>query len=149
MIKSEDLDDLLIRALPEFESSVRRHRADWPDEPMIYLLIGALFDFAVSSARDEWCVPDGAPLLSRIYDVVERALSEGDASVHDCFAIEMIEPIARDEDHQNYPNLECFMGSLALEEVRLMRQWRTRYTQLMAVVSDVSRATLPHSTGQL
>lgn len=81
---------MLVRALPEFADDVRQHRAEWPDDPMLYPLIGSLFDFAVSALRNP-SERDGSGLARRVYEVVEAALSDGEPSVQDCFAIEMIE----------------------------------------------------------
>lgn len=135
-LMASEVDELLVTALPEFADNVRQHRAEWPDDPMLYILIGSLFDLAVSAARESH---NGMSLARRIYQVVERALSDGEKSVQDCFAIEMIEPLAGDPKHEYYPNLETVMGPVALDELRGWRQWGTRYRAIMAAVSDVNR----------
>lgn len=127
-IGENDVDGLLCKELPEFASSVKEHRADWPDEAMLYPLLSLLFDFAVR----EYNIADGMrkEVAQRAYAIVETALTEGSKPVRDCFAIQMLEPLIGDTNHESYPDLESVMGPASQRELRRMREWWKRQLAL-------------------
>ena len=116
-----DVDRLLMDALPEFSSTVREHRSDYPDDPMLYLLLAPLFDFVVERFAGD---PDVAV---RAYAVVEKIMEDGSPYVRDAFAIEMLEPLAQDNNHEFSPDLEPFMGPVTKKEFVAMRKWFDEY----------------------
>ena len=134
-LEEPDVDDLLCKELPEFAPAVREHRAEWPDQPMLYSLLGSLFRFVVSEAE----ATHGRPcdVAYRAYRVVENVLESGNESLRDCFVIEMLEPIANDSDNTFYPNFEPLMGPLSTREVRDIREWSKRQSALDAVLRHV------------
>ena len=117
-IRVQDVDDLLSQALPEFAPAVREHRLEWGDEPMLYVLVGGLFNLLVDSSK--MAQPPGE-LARRAYEVVEKAMTEGTPDVKDLFAIEMIEPFWGDPHHEFYPNFESLMGPASLAKLEAMR----------------------------
>jgi hypothetical protein len=70
VIEQEDVAEILNAAFPEFESEIAEHRKDWGNDPMLYLLVGALFRFA-----DE--LPPGRERALRAQRVY--AVTDGDA----------------------------------------------------------------------
>lgn len=120
-----DVDGLLNEHLPEFADEVRAHRSEWPDDPMLYPLIARLFDFVVEAS-----VLRSKDVLRRAFATVELAIVEGSSGVRDCFAIQMLEPVANDPKHERYPNFEPFLGPASTREIQQMRQWWQRQKAL-------------------
>jgi hypothetical protein len=134
-LNEDEIDDLLCEELPEFASAVREHRAEWPDQPGLYPLLGLLFDFVVNESN---MVPDARKdVAQRAYAVVEKALTAGDKRLRDCFAIEMIEPLIADPKHKVYPDFESVMGPASKRELHGMREWWKRKHALDDAVRQV------------
>jgi hypothetical protein len=124
-----DFELLLKTELPEFADTVRRHREEWPDLPMEYMLIGQLYNFAVNALK---CEPNdvGREVARRVYAVVERALADGDESVQNCFSIEMIEPFTITHD----PTIESMMGPTTLQDLGVKREWSRRHKAMSSAI---------------
>jgi hypothetical protein len=114
---------ILSEALPEFSDAIREHVADWPDDPMLYPLIGSLFQHVAELRPGK--ERERLRFARRAYELVDKMLSEGSPSVRDCFAIEMIEPLSGDAEaiKQHYPGLESILGPVGKEELAKMREW--------------------------
>jgi hypothetical protein len=123
-IEAADVIPILREALPEFCHAIEEHVSEWPDAPMLYLLIGALFNCAANAF---WAGEEEEQLsfARRAYQIVDKMLSEGSPSVRDCFAIEMIEPLSDEAKivEQIYPGLESILGPAGKEELAKMREW--------------------------
>ena len=130
-----DIDDLLCKELPEFAAAVREHRAEWPDHPMLYPLLGILFDFVVNASKITRERP--MDLAQRAYGVVEKVLTSGNEGLRDCFVIQMLEPLANDPKYTFYPNLEHLMGPASRREIHAIRDWWKRQHALDAVLRQV------------
>lgn len=129
-VEADDVAAILSEALPEFAEAVEQHRKDWPDSPMLYLLIGPLFWRMVE-------MPDGPErrdFVRRVYTVTDAMLANGSPSVRDCFAIEMIEPLSSDSNEQRYPRLEAAVGPVGRKELENMREWARLYRGMKAAV---------------
>lgn len=121
-IGPSQVDRILTEAVPDFAGEVLRHRSDHPDEPMLYLLAGRLFEFVTAGYRRPAPLPPERMAVARqIYDVVERLVVEGDTSVSDPFTIEMIEPLALDRNFL-CPDLTPVMGRITLQRFLKIRE---------------------------
>ena len=136
MIKPFDVDELLIRAVPDMTEAVREHRTDWPTDPMLYLLLPILFGLVTDGVENRGAT--GRDLARRAYGLVDRALSEGDEIVNTAFAIEMIEPLANDESHIHYPNLDFALGAAVRKEMAGMRQWSRRFSAMSDLLKNTN-----------
>jgi hypothetical protein len=119
MIEANEVADVLHVELPEFRHEITRHRQDWGDDPMLYLLAGALFRFVTE-------LPGGRERVLRaqqVYVVTDKMLVEGSPSVRDCFAIEMIEPLISATSVGRYPSLELALGPAGRKKLERMREW--------------------------
>jgi hypothetical protein len=145
-IEQDQVIAILGEALPEFQASIREHVADWPDDPMLYLLIGPLFrhvaELRPSKERER------LQFARRVYELVDKMLSEGSPEVRDCFAIEMIHPLSGDPNwvEQHYPGIESILGPAGKKELARTREWGRRYKAMNAAISrlneQVGRAVL-------
>ena len=129
-IEASDVAALLCMALPEFREAVEEHRNDWPDDPMLYLLVGALFQRMVD-------MPDGPErrdFVDRVYALTDEMLLHGSPSVRDCFSIEMIEPIANDPNQQYYPEHEAAVGATGRKDLAFKREWDRLYRGMKSAI---------------
>jgi hypothetical protein len=92
-IEQAEVITTLRETLPEFENAIKKHVADWDDEPaMLYILIGPLFDLVAAPRPGK--ERERLQFARRVYELVDKMLLEGSPPVVDCFAIQMIEPLA-------------------------------------------------------
>ena len=123
-IEAAEVISILREALPEFSHAIEEHVVEWPDDRMLYSLIGVLFNCAANAFRagEE---QEQLSFARRAYQIVDKMLSEGSPLVRDCFAIEMIEPLSGDAElvEQYYPGLESILGPVGKEELAKMREW--------------------------
>src|ERR1700733_9695308 len=123
-IEVAEVIPILREALPEFSHAIEEHVVEWPDDPMLYSLIGVLFNCAANAfqAGEE---QEQLSFARRAYQIVDKMLSEGSPLVRDCSAIEMIEPLSGDARivEQYYPGLESVLGPVGKEELAKMREW--------------------------
>lgn len=132
-IEERDVSRLVREAFPEFGAEVDRHIADWPDDPMIYLLVGSLFQFVADMPEG----PDRVSVASRMYALTEKMLQAGSEQVQDCFSIEMIEPLA--STSANYPNFETSLGAFGKKDLAAKREWCRRYDAMNSLVNDLNK----------
>ena len=129
---------ILSEALPEFGDAIKEHVADWPDDPMLYLLIGPLFSYVAElrPSKERECLQ----FARRVYDLVDKMLLEGSPSVRDCFAIEMIEPLSGNAEvlEQHYPGLESVLGPAGKRELARMREWWRRHEAMNAAIGRLN-----------
>jgi hypothetical protein len=60
---------MLGQAFPEFEDVIKEHVADWPDDPILYLLMGPLFRQVAETKRGN--ERGRLQLARRVYELVE------------------------------------------------------------------------------
>lgn len=138
-IEQNEVIPMLREALPEFEYAIKEHVADWPDDPMLYLLIAPLFRHTAELRPGK--ERERLQFARRAYELVDRMLSEGSPSVRDCFAIEMIEPLSGDPPEvveQYYPGLEGVLGPAGKKELATMREWGRRYKGMNAAIGSLN-----------
>jgi hypothetical protein len=127
-IEQEVVAEILSAAFPEFGSEIAEHRKGWGNDPMLYLLVGALFRFVDELAPGR----ERVLRAQRVYALTDRMLSEGSPSVRDCFSIEMIEPLTAMTSSERYPSLEAALGPAGKNELAKMREWWRRHGKDMA-----------------
>jgi hypothetical protein len=115
-VTASEVQAILLREVPEFSAQVLEHRAQWGDEPMLYLLLPSLRELAQKSEVRAF----------QIYAIVERMIAEGVEEVSTAFAIEMVEPFAWDtcDGPRFYPDLTFAMGPATLKVFQEMRDWQ-------------------------
>jgi hypothetical protein len=138
MIDERQVDSILEKALPEFSDDLREHRENWPSDPMLYPLLGTLFNFIAPQPGQT-----RLDVARRAYEVTEKMLVDGTESVRDCFAIEMIEPLAGDPDEIEsfYPGLESLLGPAAQRELASMREWGRHYEGMASAMKRLNQRT--------
>lgn len=134
-IEAQDVPRLIEEAFPEFGTQVDQHIGEWPDDPMIYLIVGSLFRFVADMPEGS----DRVSAASRMYALTETMLKDGSEQVQDCFSIEMIEPLTSTRSAALYPNFECSLGVFGKEHLAAKREWATRYTAMNNLVKDLNR----------
>ena len=137
-IEQNEVIPMLREALPEFRNVIREHVADWPDDPMLYSLVGSLRRHVAEVGPDKEC--ERLRFARRVYELVDRMLSEGSPSVSDCFAIEMIEPLSGDpeEAERYYPGIESVLGPAGKKKLAKMREWWRRQNNMDAAISSLN-----------
>jgi hypothetical protein len=137
-IEQIEVIPMLREALPEFGDAIREHIADWPDDPMLYLLVGPLFRHVAEARPGK--ERERLQFARRVYELVDRMLSEGSPSVSNCFAIEMIEPLSGDpeEAERCYPGIESALGPAGKKELAKMREWWRRKKHMDAAISRLN-----------
>jgi hypothetical protein len=133
-IEAQDVARLIREAFPELRTQVDRHTADWPDDPMIYLIVGTLFQWAAD-------MPVGRErvlVASRMYALTEKMLGEGSEQVRDCFSIEMIEPLMSETSTAHYPNFEAALGSFGRRDLAAKREWAVRYSAMNRLINALN-----------
>lgn len=138
-IEQDEVIPMLSETLPEFGDAIREHVADWPDDPMLYLLIGPLFRHVAELRPGK--ERERLQFARRAYELVDKMLLEGSPSVHDCFAIEMIEPLSGDPEvvEQYYPGIESVLGPAGKKRLAKMREWGSRYKTMNAAISRLNK----------
>lgn len=134
-IEAQDVPRLIKEAFPEFSSQVDQHIADWPDDPMIYLIVGSLFQFVADMPQGS----DRISAASRMYALTEKMLEDGSKQVETCFAIEMIEPLVSTSHEEYYPNFEASLGVRGKRELAAWREWSVQYTAMNDLMNDLNR----------
>ncbi|HEY6326479.1 MAG TPA: hypothetical protein VIW73_08235 [Candidatus Cybelea sp.] len=136
VIEDAQVVSILEDAFSEFGDEIHEHRRDWGNEPMLYLLVGRLFEFAnaLPSGRDRTI------RVQRVYAVTDRMLVEGTHSVRDCFAIEMIEPLIGDTSKERYPDFEAALGPAGRKELAGMREWDRRHGAMQEAIDQLNGA---------
>ena len=129
-IEAGDVAAILSEVLPEFRQAVEEHLNDWPDDPMLYPLVGGLFQRMVDMTDG----PDRREFVRRVYVLTDTILANGSPSVRDCFAIEMIEPLSGDPNQQYYPGLEVAVGPVGRKELEYMREWARLYRGMKVAI---------------
>ncbi|MGB8910394.1 MAG: hypothetical protein WCC84_16750 [Candidatus Cybelea sp.] len=137
-IEQSEVISMLGEALPEFGDAIREHIADWPDDPMLYILIGPLFDYVAAPRAGQ--ERERLQFARRAYEFVDKMLLEGTSSVQNCFAIQMIEPLAGDPKtvEQRYPGIESVLGPAGKKELSNMREWGRRYRAMNAAIGRIN-----------
>jgi hypothetical protein len=137
-IEQDEVIPMLREVLPGFGDAIREHVADWPDDPMLYLLIGPLFDYVAAPQPGK--ERERLQFARRAYELVDKMLLEGTPLVQDCFAIQMIEPLAGDAKTvgQRYPGIESVLGPAGKEELSNMREWGRRYRAMNKAITRIN-----------
>ncbi len=135
MIEAVDVPGILVEILPEFRPTVEEHQKEWPDDPMLYLIVGALFRRMVDMSEG----PERVDFVRRVYDLTEIMLAKGAQYVRDCFAIEMIEPLSGEHSEQTFPSLEIAIGKFGRKELAFMREWSRLYGEMKIAIEGANQ----------
>jgi hypothetical protein len=135
MIEAVDVPGILIETLPEFRPSVEEHQREWPDDPMLYLIVGALFQRMVDMSEGS----ERLDFVRRVYTLTEIMLTNGAQCVRDCFAIELIEPLSGENSEQSFPGLEIAIGEAGRKELAFMREWARLYGDMKIAIERANQ----------
>jgi hypothetical protein len=135
-IEAAEVATILSDALPEFREAIEEHRREWPGEPMLYSLVGLLFQSIMLITSDK----ERLAFARRVYEITDKMLVEGAPSVRACFSIEMIEPLWGDAKttEQYYPGLEGVLGPAGKRDLAAKREWQRRYHLMKAAVDRLN-----------
>jgi hypothetical protein len=118
MITADDVPALVKKHAPRFSRLIDEYVEDLGDAvnyPMLWQVIGTLLD--------EWRTEENATAalsdLQHLLNLTEDCLHAGDSSVHDLFALEVVEPLMQPENASALPLLR--MGPATLAEMERAR----------------------------
>lgn len=133
-IEATNVSELLPEAIPEFTEAIEEHRRSYPDEPMLYVLVGDLFQSIVAMPPSL----ERADLIRRFYAFTEEMLVNGSGEVRDCFAIELIEPPTGGGSAYYFPGIEIRLGSAGQKELAGMNEWGRRYEAVTRAITTIN-----------
>jgi hypothetical protein len=139
MIGADEVVNIISSTLPEFESNVREHLSEWPNEPMLYPLLSDLVRFMLK-------MPEGKTkreFVKRTYDLAEEMLLHGTKAVSDAFAIELVEPFSGESVFHGSEEAIVLtsMGPTCRKLLEEMREWTRLYERMKGAI-DRENASL-------
>jgi hypothetical protein len=134
VIEERDVARVIKEAFAEFSAQIDQHASEWQDDPMIYILVGSLFQWVAD-------IPEGPTRISaakRMYALTDKMLENGSEQVQDCFSIEMIEPLVSPSSAAHYPNFEPALGIHGKRDLAAKREWLVQYSAMNELVNDLN-----------